>query len=291
MKKLFLLPVLVLGLVAAAPAVADDYAASIAPSGFPPLISINNGDTVTWTNHDAVNRQIVGDDGTWKSPVLEPGKSWSHIFVKGGTYTYHGAFKNDQKGTVEVATTRVVLVRQSAQTVQIFRTVRLQGTVSAKGSTGEEVSIEAKPAGSSTFHEVARTTTKNGVWSVQVKPRRITVYRAVWQNVPSDEHIVKVKPFVRLKQVGGHLLYAHVRADTKLVRHYVGIQRFNKRTHRWHTFRFVKLTRFTANAGSYDSFGSFRLNFPHGVIVRALLSKGQALPIMYGPAWSRGLRL
>ena len=186
MKKLFLLPLLVLGLVAAAPAVADDYAASIAPTGFPPLISINNGDTVTWTNHDAANRQLVSDDGTWKSPVLKPGDSWSHIFVKGGTFKYHGAFKNDQHGTVEVATTRVVLMRQSAKTVQIFRTVKLQGSVSNKGSTGEEVSIEAMPAGITTFHEVARTTTQNGVWKVQVKPRRITVYRAVWQNVPSS---------------------------------------------------------------------------------------------------------
>jgi plastocyanin len=291
MRRLLLLPLLVLGLAAAAPAVADDYTASIAPTGFPPLISINNGDSVTWKNNDAVNRQIIGDDGTWKSPVLAPGQSWSRVFVQGGTYGYHGAFKADQKGTVEVATTRVVLMRQSAQTVQIFRTVRLQGSVSAKGSTGEEVSIEAKPSGSTTFHQVARTTTKNGVWQVQVKPRRITVYRAVWQNVPSAEHIVKVKPFVLLKQVGRHLLNVHVRADTTLVRHFVAVQRFNKRTHRWHTFRSVKLTRFTAKSGSYDSVGSFRVSFPHGVIVRALITKGQALPIMYGPAWSRGLRL
>jgi plastocyanin len=281
----------VLGLAAAAPAGADDYTASIAPSGFPPLISINNGDSVTWKNNDTVNRQIVSDNGTWKSPVLAPGKSWSHIFVEGGTYGYHGAFKSDQKGTVEVATTRVVLIRQSAQTVQIFRTVLLQGSVSAKGSTGEEVSIQAMPAGSTDFHEIARTTTENGIWQVQVKPRRITTYRAVWQNVPSAEHVVNVTPFVRLKQVGRHLLYVHVRADTSLVRHYTLLQRFNKRSHRWHTFRVVKLTRRTAKTGSYDSIGTTRLNFPHGVIVRALITKGQAGPRMYGPAWSRGLRL
>jgi hypothetical protein len=182
-------------------------------------------------------------------------------------------------------------MRQSAETIQIFRTVRLQGSVSKSGSTGEEVSIEAKPTGSSTFHQVARTTTKNGVWKVQVKPRRNTVYRAVWQNVPSDEHIVKVKPFVRLKQIGRRLLTVHVRADVTLVRHYVVIQRFNKRTHRWHSFRSVRLTRFTANTGSYDSIGSFRVHFPHGVILRALITKGQALPFMYGAAWSRALRV
>jgi plastocyanin len=291
MKRLFLLPLLVLGLAAAAPAVADDYAASIAPSGFPALISINNGDSVTWKNNDTVNRQLVADNGTWKSPVLKPGDSWSRIFVEGGAYRYHGAVKSDQHGTVEVASTRVVLIRQSAQTVQIFRTVRLQGSVSAKGSTGEEVPIEAMPAGSTDFHQIARTTTQNGVWHVTVKPRRITTYRAVWQNVPSGEHVVNVKPFVRLKQVGRHLLYVHVRADMSLVHHSVLLQRFNKRTHRWHSFRAVKLTRRTANLGSYDSFGITRVAFPHGVIVRALITKSQAGPYMYGPAWSRGLRL
>jgi hypothetical protein len=100
-----------------------------------------------------------------------------------------------------------------------------------------------------------------------------------------------VKPFVRLKQVGRHLLYAHVRADMSLVHHSVLLQRFNKRTHRWHSFRAVKLTRRTANLGSYDSFGTIRVAFPHGVIVRALITKSQAGPYMYGPAWSRGLRL
>ena len=290
MKRLFLLPFLAFGLAAAAPAGADDYTATIAPSGFPPLIWVNNGDSVVWKNGDTANRQIVSDDGTWKSPVLKPGDTWSHIFVKGGKYPYHGAFKNDQHGTVEVATTRVVLMRQSAKTVQIFRTVLLQGSVSTLGSTGEEVSIEAMPAGSTTFHEVARTTTKNGVWKVQVKPRRITSYRAVWQNVPSSEHIVNVKPFVRLKQVGRHLLYVHARADASLVRHFALLQRFNKRSHRWHTFRAVKLTRLTAKTGSYDSIGTTRTFFPHGVILRALLTKGQAGPFVFGPAWSRGLR-
>ena len=231
MKRLFLLPFLAFGLAAAAPAGADDYTATIAPSGFPPLIWVNNGDSVVWKNGDTANRQIVSDDGTWKSPVLKPGDTWSHIFVKGGKYPYHGAFKNDQHGTVEVATTRVVLMRQSAKTVQIFRTVLLQGSVSRwldrrggldRGDAGREHDF---PRGRPHDHQERRL-------KVQVKPRRITSYRAVWQNVPSSEHIVNVKPFVRLKQVGRHLLYVHARADASLVRHFALLQRFNKRSHR-----------------------------------------------------------
>lgn len=291
MRRLLLLLLLVLGLAAAAPAGADDYTASITASGFPPLISIQNGDRVVWKNDDAVDRQIVADDGSWKSPVLKPGQSWSRIFLRDGTYTYHGAFKPGQHGIVEVTATRVVLMRQSAKTVQIFRSVRLQGSISRPGADGEVVSIEARPFGTSKFREVARTTTKNGVWKVLVKPRRITVYRAVWQNVPSTEHIVDVKPFVRLKQVGRRLFAVGVTADVTLVHRTVVLQRFNKRTHRWRSFRALRLTRFTATPRSYTSIASFRASFPHGMIIRALITKRQTLPLMYGPAWSRALRV
>jgi plastocyanin len=291
MKKLLLLPVLVLGLAAAAPAGADDYQATISPSGFPPLISIQNGDRVVWKNSDTVNRQLVADDGSWKSPVIAPGNTWSHVFLNGGTLSYHGVFKPGQHGTVTVSSTRVVLMRQSAKTVQIFRTVRLQGSISKPGANGEIVSIEARPFGDSIFHEVARTTTQNGVWHVQVKPRRITVYRAVWQNVPSGEHIVNVKPFVRLKQVGRRLFSVRVSADTTLVRRWVVIQRFNKRLHTWRSFKALRLTRFRAKTGSYTSIGNFRATFPHGMIIRAIITKHQTLPLMYGPAWSRALRV
>jgi plastocyanin len=160
MKKLVLLPLLVLAVGAAAPAGADDYAVSIMPSGFPPLISIQNGDRVLWKNNDNIDRQIVADDDSFKSPILKPGESWAHIFLKGGNYGYHGAFKPKQHGSVTVATTRVVLMRQSAKTVQIFRAVRLQGSISKIAANGEEISIQARRFGSSVFQEVARTTTK-----------------------------------------------------------------------------------------------------------------------------------
>src|SRR3954452_15986650 len=172
MRKLLLLPLLVLGLAAPAPASGGEYTASIAPTGFPPLISIENGDTVTWKNNDAVDRQIVADDNSFKSPVLKPGESWSHTLVKGGTYTYHGAFKTNQRGAVEVASVRAVQMQQSAKTVQIFRAVRLQGSISKAGADGEVVSIEARPLGTSECRQGARTTTLNGVGGVRGEARR-----------------------------------------------------------------------------------------------------------------------
>ncbi len=291
MKRLLLLPLLVLALGAASPAGADDFAASISATGFPPLITIQNGDRVVWKNDDAVNRQVVADNNSWKSPVLKPGQTWSRTFRNGGTFTYHGAFKANQHGMVEVVSTRVVLIRPTVRSLQIFRSVRLQGTVSKPGATGEEVSIEARPFGKPRFEQVARTTTKNGVWRVLVKPRRNTVYRAVWQNVPSAERIIHVKPLVRLRQVNRRLFTVGVIADTTLVHRLVVIQRLNKRNHTWHSFRAMKLNRFTAKRRSYTSLANFRATYPHGMIIRALITKRQALPLMYGAAWSRALRV
>ena len=291
MRRLAPLLLLVFGLAAAAPAAADDYRAAITRVGFPPVVSIQNGDAVVWKNEDTINRQIVADDNSWKSPVLKPGDTWKRVFPRGGVFKYHGAVKPNQHGTVVVDSTRSVLIRQSAQVVPMFRSVRLQGSISKSGADGEQVLIEAKARGSSDFRTVARTTTQNGVWQVQVTPRRITVYRAVWQNVPSEERIVKVKPLVRIKQVGRSRFSIGVTADVTLVHRTVVIQRFNKARHTWRSFKAVKLTRFKAKARSYTSTGSFRATFPHGVIIRALISKRRALPSMYGPAWSRWLRV
>jgi plastocyanin len=291
MKKLLLLPLFVLALGAASPAGADDYAVSIMPSGFPPLITIQNGDRVVWKNNDHVNRQVVADDNTWKSPVLKPGQTWARLFVNGGTFTYHGAVKPNQHGRIVVDTSRVVLIRQTVDAVQLFRSVQLQGSVSKSGATGEEVSIEARPFGNSTFTQVTRTTTKNGVWRVLVKPRRNTVYRAVWENVPSAERIIHVKPVVRLRQLNRRLFTVGVLADTTLVHRWVVIQRLNKGNHTWHSFKSIRLTRFTSTARSYTSLASFHATYPHGMVIRALIAKRQALPLMYGAAWSRALRV
>lgn len=291
MKRLVLLMLLAFGLTAAAPAVAGDVTVTIGPSGFPPQVSIQNGDSVTWKNADTVNRQVVADDGTWKSPVLAPGQSWSHIFVRGGTFSYHGVFKPAQHGTVNVAAVRATLMRTNFQTVPITGTVTIKGQISQLGATGQHVTIQAQPRGTSTWTDVAEVATKNQYFVATVKPRRNTLYRAVWNNVPSNAHHVNVTPLVGIKQVGRTRIQVGVRADTTLVGHRVLLQRFNKRTHAWHSFTSLKLTHVKATTSLYTSSGAKRLVLPHGTIIRAYITRAQAGPYMYGPAFSRGRRL
>jgi plastocyanin len=283
-----LLPLFVLALAAAAPANADDHQANITASGFVPLkLTIQNGDRIVWKNNDTKAHQIVSDDGSFKSAVLTPGQSFAHIFVNPGTYSYHDGTKPTEKGTVDVTATRAVLFRVPPRVITFPRTVTLKGSVTP-ASQGGRVLIQARQADSDTFETVDTVTVANGFWQTIVKPGQNTVFRAVWKNVPSAERPVFVKPALRMKQVGHRLFSLGVRASVSLRNHRALIQRH---THRgWKTIKAVRLTRLRATATQVIVSTQFKLRLSRGTIIRALMTRAQAAPFQYGPAWSRALR-
>ncbi|MFL6060057.1 MAG: plastocyanin/azurin family copper-binding protein [Marmoricola sp.] len=56
----------------------------------PAATTIAQGDTVTWTNHDTAEHDVVVTSGpaSFSSPMLAQGKSWSHTFATPGHYSY-----------------------------------------------------------------------------------------------------------------------------------------------------------------------------------------------------------
>src|SRR4051794_4358169 len=54
----------------------------------PPDITINVGDTVLWTNTFSVAHDTVAFDGTWASPLLGRGQTFSFTFTRAGTFDY-----------------------------------------------------------------------------------------------------------------------------------------------------------------------------------------------------------
>jgi plastocyanin len=294
MRRLFLLPLLVLGLAAASPATAaSTHTVSITKAGFAPaVLTIPNGDSVTWKNTDTTSHQIVSDNGTFSSTrVLAPGQSATRIFPEAGTFSYHDASNTALKGTVTVQEIRTVSLQPvGTQKVMFTHALTLKGQVSKRNSNGEEVLVQARPYGETDFQTVARTTTSSSAWQVLVRPRRNTEYRAVWQNVPSDATNVFVTPMVTLRIASGHRFSIRVAADVSLGRHRVLLQRLNRRHHAWRTVRSVRLTRVKATSTSYIASTVVKLRVAHGTIVRAFMTRGQAGPAMYGPAWSRALR-
>jgi plastocyanin len=293
MRRLLLLPVLVLALAAASPASATSpstFRVNITSKGFEPAtVSIQNGDVVTWKNTDTRTRQVVADDGSFKSDVLQPGATYSHIFSSDGTFAYHGGINTSFHGRVNVALTRTVLMNQAARVTTYVHSVKLSGTVSST-SSGDTVVIESRPAGTDSFDEVTRTSTSNGTWSVMVRPVRNTEYRAVWNNVDSNVHTIFVRPFLRLKQTGRRNLWAYANADGVRIKT-VGLQRWIR--HRgWRTIRTLRLRRLrTGPNQEWTSFSKFGLRFRHGTILRLRATRAQAGPVMYGPATSSAIRV
>jgi hypothetical protein len=101
---------------------------TIGPSGFPPQVSIQDGDSVTRKNDDTVNRQVVADDGSASRRCSRPARA-------------------------------------------ITSTVTIKGQISQHGATGEHVTIQPQPRGTSTWTDVAEVATKNQFFVATVEPR------------------------------------------------------------------------------------------------------------------------
>jgi plastocyanin len=71
----------------------------------PKVIRIKAGAEVTWQVKEGTHT-VTGDTGSWESPTLSAGKSFSHQFATAGTYGYHCSFHgsagHDMYGTVIV---------------------------------------------------------------------------------------------------------------------------------------------------------------------------------------------
>lgn len=71
----------------------------------PATITVKKGSTVTWTNNDAMQHDVMPDaesDDFMGSKLLSKGESYSFTFDTPGTYTYHCSPHTYMKGTVIV---------------------------------------------------------------------------------------------------------------------------------------------------------------------------------------------
>ena len=202
MRKLILASVVTLALVVAAPAQAAQTI-MITSSGFEPAqVTVATGETVTWTNNDAVTRQIVADGGAFTSGPIAPGRTYSFRFTRAGSFAYHDQTKTAQKGTVvvrNVGAGRSVTIAASVRATVLGGSVELSGNVSGGPQTAQQVVVVAKPyQGEET--RTAVTTESDGEWSLRVRPRIRTEYQVEWGNVVSNNApIVYVRPRVQLR--------------------------------------------------------------------------------------------
>src|SRR5687768_7022709 len=66
----------------------------------PATMTVHVGDVVTWTNQDQAAHDVTG--GTFRSPMLAKGQSWSFTFTEPGTFDYICSVHPDMRGQIIV---------------------------------------------------------------------------------------------------------------------------------------------------------------------------------------------
>jgi plastocyanin len=228
MRRFIPIAVAGIALVLAAPASTATTTVQIKSTGFvPATVTVNQGDSITWTNADTKDHQVVANGGSFASPILEKGKSYSHAFQGGGTFRYHDGLHPSLKGTVTVrgAPPQVTLA-VSAPIAKFGTQVTLTGVVNNK-RTGETVTLAALPSGQTTKQVVATLqTTSGGAFSFSVAPQVNTTYQAQWKGAESSV-IVQVQPTIKLPFVSrSGYFHFYVTAGESFAGRFAYLQRF-----------------------------------------------------------------
>ena len=100
-----LAPAALLGLMLASPSpvAAASHAVTIFDDGFAPAaLTVNVGDTVTWTNTGEDPHTVTADNGAFNSGRLDPGASFTFTFTTAGSFGYRCDFHSDMTAQVTV---------------------------------------------------------------------------------------------------------------------------------------------------------------------------------------------
>lgn len=108
----------------------------------PATVTIQVGDTVTWSNMDDTAHTATADDASWDSGNLAPGATFPHTFTQAGTFTYHCAIHPTMTGTV--------VVEQAGETPTTTSTVTTTATASATATTTATASATSTPTSTAT---------------------------------------------------------------------------------------------------------------------------------------------
>jgi plastocyanin len=224
-----LLTALVAGsaLAIAAPAQSATITVQINARSFSPsTITINHGDRVTWHNNDKGTHQVVANDGSFASPILGPGKTYSFTFNRAGTYRYHDAYSS-ATGKITVKGPPPSLSFVLDQPIVTYGTqITLSGGVSNL-KANESVEIDAQPYGQASPVQLAIVKTgTNGAFSYQTTPTMYTTYVAHWGSVSSGQLLVQVAPKVQLLYANGYFK-AQITAGKSFWHRHVYLQRLS----------------------------------------------------------------
>lgn len=276
MKRLLTLIPAVLALAAAPSALAATKNVALARSGFVPAsVTIDVGDTITWTNNDTVNRSVVFDSGLFSSGILTPGQSFSHTFSQNGTLRYRDGTRTRIRGTVVVRPpAATVTIAASKPSVIFGGDVVLTGAISTR-LAGQPVTLVVRPFGGN-VERVELTTGTDGVWRYEAQPRIQTAYSAEYRRASSTAATVNVRPRISLRRVARNRFAVTVVAGTSFAGRVAYIARWASRTQRWVTVK--RFTLAQSRSSSTVSLATVTARIARKTKVRAFISATQVQP-------------
>jgi len=291
MKRVLVAATLLAALMTIAPAsgvVAKTVSVSITHVAFVPRnVTLEAGDTITWTNNDNVNHQLVSQAAGLGSPILKPGETFSFVFGKVGRFTVSDALNNKfQKATITVKAATpgaaTLSLSASATVVRYGGTTTLNGTLSS-GRAGVRIDVLGQECGAGGAKKITTVTTGNGgVFTYLAHPSKTLVYSVRTGKTESGSVTVKVRPQVVLSKIRARKFRVRAYAGESLVGHSVVFQRFLAARGRWSTVRRVVLavrtTAVTPMPGTIVSSVSFGARLKRGYRVRAVLTDAAAAP-------------
>jgi len=278
MRKFSVLLGLVAALVVVALAATADRPIVISAAGFTPRnVTINVGDTVTWSNTDTRAHQVVVDRVC--SITVQPAATGTCTFRATGRFDYREPSQNRNvwRGTITVrAGTLGVTIAASPRLVTYLGATTLSGAVST-AQPNERVSVRAQACGATSFAALATvTTTTGGAWTLSARPQRTTVYEAQWRSV-SARTTVTVRPRVTLRKLTRGRFAVRVSAAQAFGGKIAVLQRRTS-TGSWVRVRYVTLRVMGGTAPTVISGANVRANIRVGTRVRAVIGSAQVAP-------------
>jgi plastocyanin len=288
MRKVFALLVVAASLAATGAAGAKTATVTITKNGYVPnSVTIAAGDSVQFTNSDAVAHQIrfkssAGVTCTANPVVLQPGQSVTCTFKQPGTYTYSDPNVKGKtfRGTVVVSGQPAggsVNLQVAPQLVVFGAKVTLSGALSNHKS-GESLQVLAQTCGATSATAAGSvTTTTNGAFSFQPQPLKNTVYTVKSKNSTSNAVTVKVRPRLRLAKLAAPRRFSvRVFAGESFAGKYATFQRYSALVGRWLKVRSVLLRpNSTGVAPTVISSATFKSKVKRRLRVRVVLGQAQ----------------
>lgn len=300
MRKLLLL-LAAFGMLAVTGAVsaATTTTVTITKAGYVPSApKINQGESVQFTNSDAIAHQVVFKTmtGITCSPnplVLQPGQSGTCAFQSAGSTTFSdpNVKGNTFRGTVIVngaAAAESLTLSASVHRVVYGGHSTLSGVLSSH-KAGENVDVFALGCGTSGPVKVATVqTTTNGAFSASVQPLLNTSYTAKVKNSTSPATPVTVRPRLHLAKTAAHRFAPRVSASTTFAGKHTSFQRYTGT--RWVYVRTALLrTNTTGVLPTVVTTGPFTSKIHIGIRVRAVVGQAQ-VGSCYLPGTSNTIR-